>query len=49
MYETVKIINGKEIYRMKGTKGIYHIRVNENKYYTFRTIKAATAFCETLK
>ena len=53
MYETVKIVNGYKIERMKGTKGFYHVNVKEGKgwreFHTFRTIKAATAFCETLK
>lgn len=53
MYETVKVVNGYEIVRMKGTKGFYHVNVKEGKgwreFHTFRTIKAATAFCETLK
>lgn len=53
MYETVKVVNGYEIVKMKGTKGFYHVNVKEGKgwreFHTFRTIKAATAFCETLK
>lgn len=52
MYETVKIVNGYEIKRMKGTHGFYHVNVREGKgfkeFHTFKTIKAATAFCETL-
>ena len=54
MYETVKIVNGYEIYRMKGTHGCYHITTwksedgKSSKGYSFRTIKAASAFCETL-
>ena len=53
MYEVVKVVNGYEITRMKGTKGFYHVNVREGKgfveFHTFRTIKAAAAFCETLK
>ena len=53
MYETVNVVNGYEIVRMKGTKGFYHVNVKEGKgwreFHTFKTIKAATAFCETLK
>lgn len=49
MYETVKTVNGYAITRMVGTKGFYHVYVTANKYYNFRTIKAASAFCETLK
>lgn len=52
MYEVVKIVNGYEITRMKGTHGFYHITIRKGKgweeYRTFRTIKAATAFCENL-
>ena len=53
MFEVVKVVNGYEITRMKGTKGFYHVNVREGKgfreFHTFRTIKAAAAFCETLK
>lgn len=47
MYETVKIVNGYEIKRMKGTHGFYYVRIDFREFH-FRTIKAATAFCETL-
>lgn len=53
MYETVKVVNGYEIIRMKGTKGAYYVNIREGngwrEFHTFKTIKAATAFCETLK
>lgn len=53
MYETVKTVNGYEIKRMKDTHGAYHVTVRESKgwseFHTFKTIKAAAAFCETLK
>ena len=49
MYETVKVVNGYKIDRAKGTRGFFIVYVRKNVYYTFRTIKAATAFCETLK
>lgn len=49
MYETVKIVNGYEIYKKKGTKGCYRIdiKVGETfrKYLTFSTLKAATIYC----
>lgn len=52
MYETIKVVNGYEIYRMKGTRGCYHVNIREDRgwkeFHTFRTIKAATEFCETL-
>lgn len=48
MYETVKIVNGYEIKRMKGTRGFYHVNIREGKtwreFHTFRTIKAAEKF-----
>lgn len=51
MYETVKVVNGYEIKRMKGTRGQYHVNVREGKgfreFHTFRSIKAATEFIET--
>lgn len=51
MYETVKVVKGYEIKRMKGTRGSYHVNVREGKgfreFHTFRTIKAATEFIET--
>ena len=53
MYETVKVVNGHAITRMIGTRGFYYVNVREGKgfreFHTFRTIKAAAAFCETLK
>jgi hypothetical protein len=53
MYETVKTVNGYEIKRMIGIHGFYHVTVREGKgfreFHTFKTIKAAVAFCETLK
>lgn len=52
MYETVKIVNGYEIKRMIGTHGAYHVNVKEGngwrEFHTFKTIKSAVAFCETL-
>lgn len=52
MYETVKTVKGYEIYRMKGTHGAYYVNVREGKgwkeYHTFRTIKAAVEFIETV-
>ena len=51
MYETVKIVKGYEIKRMKGTKGFYHVNIREGKgfreFHTFRTIKAAVEFINT--
>ena len=53
-YETVKVVNGYEIKKMKGTHGFYTVTFWESesgkssKERSFRTIKAATAFCETL-
>lgn len=55
MYETVKVVNGYEIKRAKGTHGYYTVTtwVSDNGkasiFRSFRTIKAAAAFCETLK
>ena len=48
MYETVKVVNGYEIYRMIGTHGFYHVKLNNNTEVIFRTIKAAAAYCESL-
>ena len=51
MYETVKVVKGYEIKRMKGTHGAYHVTVREGKGFrefpTLTTIKAATNFIET--
>lgn len=53
MYETVKVVRGYEIKRMKGTRGAYHVNVREDneigfrEFHTFRTIKAAAEFIET--
>ena len=52
MREIVKVVNGYEITRLKGTHGFYEVITKRfAKGYqlrTFRTIKAATSFCETL-
>lgn len=49
MYETIKTVNGYEIARMKGTHGCYHVNISGgSKFYTFKTIKAAVAFCKML-
>ena len=50
MFETVKTVNGYEIKRLAGSRGHYTVSVWEghngfSEYYTFRTIKEATAFC----
>lgn len=51
MYETVKVVKGYEITRMKGTRGAYHVNVREGKgfreFHTFKSIKAAVEFIET--
>lgn len=52
MYEVVKTVNGHDIFRMVGSRGFYRVKVRDfgNGNYTertFRTIKAAAAFCET--
>lgn len=48
MYETVKIVKGYAITRMKGSRGCYQVTVRKGKgfraYYTFRSIKAAAEF-----
>ena len=53
MYETVKTVKGHAIYRMKGTRGCYHVNIREcgegwKEFHTFRTIKAAVEFIETV-
>lgn len=54
MYETVKIVNGYEIKRMKGTHGFYTVTFwkskngQSSKQHSFKAIKSAVAFCETL-
>lgn len=49
LYETVKTVNGHDIYRMKNTHGFYYVNVTKEKngcvaYFSFKTIKAAEAF-----
>ena len=50
MYEVVRTINGHQITRMIGTRGIYHVVVRTGQGFTesrtFRTIKAAVEFIE---
>lgn len=54
MYEVVKVVNGYEIKRMKGSRGFFHVNLRGDdgigwgEFHTFHTIKAAAAFCETL-
>lgn len=49
-YETVKTVNGHNIYRMVGTHGFYHVDIKHCGEAivrrTFKTIKSAVAFCE---
>ena len=52
MWEVVKVVNGYEIVRMKGTHGAYHVNIREDdrigwrEFHTFKTIKAAVEFIE---
>lgn len=48
MRETVKVVNGHEITRLKGSKGCYAVYIASGKFVTFRSVKAAAAYCETL-
>ena len=48
MYEVVKTVNGHDIYRMKGTRGVYHVRLNKHSRIVFKTIKAAAEYCSKL-
>lgn len=53
MYETVRMVNGYRIYRMKGTHGCYHVDLQQNTCgskisKTFGTIKAAVSYIESL-
>lgn len=52
MYEVVKVVNGYEILKLKGSRNAYHINIKEGKgfrqFHTFKTIKAATQFAQSL-
>lgn len=54
MYEVVKVVNGHAIWRMIGTRGVYHVNIRDDdgkgwsEFHTFRSIKAATEFIESL-
>lgn len=52
MYETIKVVNGYEIQRMIGSRGFYHVNIREGcrwrEFHTFRTIKAAVEFCNSI-
>ena len=41
MYETVKTVNGYDIYRMSGTRCCYWIQINDKTRMNFKTQKAA--------
>lgn len=51
MYEVVKVVNGYAITRMIGSKGCYHVCIEQGngfkKSLTFRTIKAAAEYIIT--
>ena len=55
-YETIKIINNIEILRAEGKKFPYIINIKGDirddepwkEFHTFKTIKAATQFCESI-
>lgn len=53
MHETIKIVNGYAITRLKGSRGYYEVVTDRGngwrKFNVFRTIKEATLFCESLK
>ena len=42
MYETVKTVNGYPIQRMKGSKGVYTLKIDDKRSMMFRTQKAAS-------
>lgn len=44
MYETVRTVNGHEIYRMVGTRKSYWVDIRENVRLNFLTIKAAEEY-----
>lgn len=46
MYETVKNVNGYEITRLKGSRKAYHVRLDEKRFLTFRTVKEATEYIQ---
>lgn len=48
MYETVKVVKGYAITRMVGTHGFYTVRLDAVRSCTFRTIKSAVEFINTL-
>ena len=52
MIETVKTVNGYDITRYIGTRGFYYVNIWERgewaEFHTFRSIKSAAEFCETL-
>ena len=48
MYEVVKVVNGYSIWRMVGTHAHFTVRLDNHRYMTFRTIKAAADYCKGL-
>ena len=44
MYETVKTVNGFDIIRMIGSRGVYHVYIAKNKFVTFKTLKEAVEY-----
>ena len=50
MFETVRIVKGYRVYRMTGTKSIYHVDLKVLEHskmrMTFKTIKSAVEYIE---
>lgn len=46
MFETVETVKGWKIERVVGTRSRYYVYIAVDMYVTFKTIKAATEFCE---
>lgn len=48
MYETVKVVNGYEIYRLVGSRRSFWVNIKQGQRAWFRTIKAAAEFISGL-
>lgn len=46
--ETVKTVNGYKIERTPGTQRFYYVYLNDHKFVTFRSVKKAVEFIESL-
>ena len=46
IFEVVKTVNGIDIFRVKGSNGLFHIRLDGNRFLIFHTLEEAVAYIQ---